>query len=260
MEILGYILAIFVGLSTGLIGAGGSILAMPILVYLFGVEAGETAPAYSLFVVGVSSMVGAYIKNKEGLINYKLVLSFGLPTIVAIFITRYFIVPALPDELFSVGNLLVSKHLFVMVLFSLLMIIASVFMIREKEVKETSKINPLLNMGSGLSTGVLSGLVGAGGGFIIVPALMKIGKLNVKAAIATSMAIIAINTSVGFVSSMSHVEMDWKLLLIFSSLSVVGILVGHFFSKKIKAKNLKKGFGWFILLTGLFILTKELYN
>lgn len=258
LEIIGYILAIVVGLSIGIIGAGGSILALPILVYLFGVEASETAPAYSLFIVAACSIVGVYMKNKQGLINFKLVWSFGIPTVIAIFITRYFIIPIIPDEVFSIGQFIVTKRLLVMSLFAVLMIFASFYMMRQRVSNETIKINSVLNFGGGILTGFLSGFVGSGGGFMIVPALIKIGNLGVKAAVATSMGIIAINTTVGFVASVSHVEVDWMLLIIFSGLAVIGIFIGNSLSKKVNADHLKKGFGWFILITGIFILINEL--
>ena len=258
LELIGYTLAIVVGISIGLIGAGGSILALPILVYLFGVEAAETAPAYSLFIVAVSSFFGSYMKNKQGLINFKLVWSFGVPTVIAIFVTRYFVVPVIPTEVFYVGEFLVTKRLLVMGLFAALMIFASFYMMQQNISEEPVKINALFNFGSGFATGFLSGFVGSGGGFMIVPALIKIGNLGVKAAVATSMAIIAINTSVGFAASVSHVTIDWTLLLTFSALAVLGIFIGNSLSKKVNANHLKKGFGWFILITGIFILINEL--
>ncbi|HRN42810.1 MAG TPA: sulfite exporter TauE/SafE family protein [Vicingus sp.] len=259
LAIIGYILAIFVGLSIGIIGAGGSILALPILVYLFGIEAAETAPAYSLFIVAVSSLFGSYMKNKQGLINFKLVWSFGIPTVIAIFITRYFVVPTIPNEVFIIGQFVVTKRLLVMSLFSVLMIIASFYMMQQNKSEKPVKVNALLNYSGGFATGFLTGFVGAGGGFMLVPALIKIGNLGVKAAVATSMVIIAINTSVGFAASIAHVTIDWMLLLTFSGLAVSGIFIGNSLSKKVNATQLKKGFGWFILLTGLFILINELF-
>lgn len=259
LVIIGYILAIFVGLSIGIIGAGGSILALPILVYLFGIEAAETAPAYSLFIVAVSSLFGSYMKNKQGLINFKLVWSFGIPTVIAIFVTRYFVVPAIPNEVFIIEQFVVTKRLLVMGMFSVLMIIASFYMMQQNKSEKPVKVNALLNYSGGFATGFLTGFVGAGGGFMLVPALIKIGNLGVKAAVATSMVIIAINTSVGFAASIAHVTIDWMLLLIFSGLAVSGIFIGNSLSKKVNATQLKKGFGWFILLTGLFILINELF-
>jgi uncharacterized membrane protein YfcA len=258
LEILGYILAIFVGISIGLIGAGGSILALPILVYLFGVEASEIAPTYSLFVVGICSIIGASMRHKQGLINFKTVLFFGAPTVLAIFITRYFIVPIIPDELFTIHHFILTKRILVLGMFGLLMILASYFMIRKRVSDTPVKINQVLNFGGGLFTGFLSGLVGAGGGFIMIPALIKIGNLTIKMAIGTSLAIIALNSIVGFAASINHLFIDWKLLLTFSGLSIIGIVIGNHFSKKVNSETLKKSFGWFILLTGIFILVKEL--
>ncbi|MGE0561377.1 MAG: sulfite exporter TauE/SafE family protein [Flavobacteriales bacterium] len=257
METIGYILAILVGLSSGLIGAGGSILAMPILVYLFGVEAADTAPAYSLFVIGVSSIVGAFLKYKQGQVSFKTVLYFGTPTVLAIFVTRYFVVPVIPDEILTVYQFIFTKRILVMGLFSCLMILAAYYMVRDTVTDKPVKINQLYNFGGGLFTGFLSGLVGAGGGFIMIPALIKIGNITMKTAIGTSLTIIAINSMVGFAASYKHLDIDWMLLLTFSGLAILGIVTGNYFSKQLKAENLKKGFGYFILVVGLFILIKE---
>lgn len=258
MEILGYILAVFVGISSGLIGAGGSILALPILVYLFGVKAAETAPTYSLFVVGLSSFMGAILKKKQGLVNFKIVVIFGVPTVISIFITRFFIVPMIPDVITSIGGFVITKRLLVMCLFACLMILASYFMIRKHEHDAPLTINHLFSFIAGLITGFLSGLVGVGGGFIMVSALIKLGNLTMKTAIGTSLAIISLNSAVGFAASSNHVFINWQLLLIFSVLAIGGIVIGNYFSNRVKSGILKKGFGWFILLTGIFIIVKEI--
>jgi len=260
LEILGYISAILIGLSLGLIGGGGSILTVPILVYLLGIEAAETAPAYSLFVVGTASLIGAIIKHKQGFVDMKTAIIFGLPAIVAVYATRRFLVPAIPDEFFTIDNFIFTKRLFVMGLFAVLMILASVSMIKgRKEIvqAEEQKFNYPLILIEGVLVGVLTGLVGAGGGFIIIPALVMLSNLPMKKAIGTSLVIIAAKSLFGFVGDLSVIEIDWKLLLGFTTLAVVGIFIGNKLSHKIDGSKLKKGFGWFVLVMGIVILIKE---
>lgn len=262
MEILGYIFAIFIGLSLGLIGGGGSILTVPILVYIIGIEAAETAPAYSLFVVGFTSFIGVFLKAKNKEVDFKTAFIFGIPTIIAIFITRKFLVPAIPDNLFTIGNFELSKRIFIMSFFSIIMIIAAIIMIKGRSAtipieSELNKKNHLTNFFGGFGIGGITGLVGAGGGFMIIPALIKIANLNMKTAIGTSLAIITMNSFFGFLGSVGQVEMDWKLLLPFTALAGIGIFIGSFLSKKIDGSKLKKGFGYFVLVMGIFILIKE---
>lgn len=261
MEILGYILAVFIGLSIGLIGAGGSILAIPILVYFLGVEAAVTAPAYSLFIVGASSFVGVLMKSKKGEVNFKTAAFFGVPTVLAIFITRKYLVPLIPETIFSIGTFELTNRVLVMGVFAIIMIAAATIMIKGRlEVKELHlhKRNHIVNFIGGLCIGSLTGLVGAGGGFIIIPALLKLGNLTMKAAIGTSLAIIFINSLFGFLGSTGTILIDWKILLPFTILAIAGILIGHFLSTKIQGSHLKKGFGWFVLIMGIYIFIKEL--
>lgn len=262
MEILGYILAILTGFSLGLIGGGGSILTIPILVYLLGIEASEVAPAYSLFVVGVASLIGVIIKAKNKEVNFKTALLFGIPTVISIFITRKYYVPAIPEVIIDLGIIVLTKRLFIMGIFSIIMIIAAIIMIKGKIKVESKNIAPnkkaiLLNFTGGLGIGALTGLVGAGGGFIIIPALIKLANLTMKTAIGTSLAIITMNSFFGFIGSLEHISVNWSLLLIFTTLASIGIVFGAILSKKINGAHLKKGFGWFILVMGIFIIIKE---
>ena len=262
MEIIGYISAILIGLSLGLVGGGGSILTVPILVYILGIEAAETAPAYSLFVVGFSSFIGVLLKAKNKEVNFKTALFFGIPTIIAIFLTRKYLVPGIPENILTIGNFELSKRIFIMGIFSIIMIIAAIIMIKGKTVtdpveKEMNKKNHITNFFGGFGIGGVTGLVGAGGGFMIIPALIKIGNLNMKTAIGTSLAIITMNSFFGFLGSVGQVEMDWELLLPFTALAGLGIFIGSFLSKKIDGSKLKKGFGYFVLAMGVFILIKE---
>jgi uncharacterized membrane protein YfcA len=263
MEIIGYIASLIIGISLGLIGGGGSILTVPVLVYLFKVEP-VLATAYSLFIVGLSSLVGAFPKYKQGQVSLKTALIFGVPAIAAVFATRQFIVPAIPKEVFTIGNFVVTKSIMMMVLFAVLMVFASVSMIRDKVKKEEAengvqKFNYPLILLEGAVVGVLTGLVGAGGGFLIIPALVLLSKLPMKKAVGTSLLIIAAKSLIGFTGDLSHYTMDWKLLLTVTALAIGGIFIGDALSKKIDSHKLKKGFGWFVLVMGIYIIVKELF-
>lgn len=266
MELFGYISSIIIGISLGLIGGGGSILTVPVLVYLFGVEP-MMATAYSLFIVGASSLVGAFPKYKQGLISIKTAIVFGVPSIAAVFATRKFIVPAIPTEVFSVGDFMVTKSILMMMLFAILMVAASVSMIREKKNKQTpeeggeQKFNYPLIIIEGAVVGVLTGLVGAGGGFLIIPALVMLSKLPMKMAVGTSLLIIAAKSLIGFAGDLSTNagNMNWNLLFTVTALAIGGIFIGNILSKKIDGNKLKKGFGWFVLVMGVYIIINELF-
>lgn len=266
MELIttGYFLAVLVGTSLGLIGSGGSILTVPIMVYILGIEP-ILATTYSLFVVGITSLLGGIKNASQKNVHLKAVLIFGIPSIFSVFVTRAIVVPYIPEILFQIGNFKFTKNIALMVLFAVVMISASVSMIRPCENcdnEETSQIKynfPLLFL-IGISVGALTGLVGAGGGFLIIPALVLLAKMPMRISIGTSLFIIAINSLLGFLGGISHAEeFDWKFLLIFTTLSVIGILIGLFLSKKIKGSRLKTSFGWFVLVMGMYILIKELF-
>lgn len=268
MIYVGYIASILIGITLGLIGGGGSILTVPVLVYLLGVEPVK-ATAYSLFIVGISSLIGAYTKYKEGLVHLKTSIIFGIPSIAAVYATRKFILPAIPDILFSIDEFQVTKPLFLMLLFAILMVVASISMIRgDKEKSNTVdvdvksiqlKFNCPLILIEGTVVGVLTGLVGAGGGFLIIPALVMLSKLPMKMAVGTSLLIIAAKSLIGFIGDIQTAasQMDWMLLIIVSALAIVGIFIGNRLSLIINGNKLKKGFGWFVLTMGIYILIKE---
>jgi uncharacterized membrane protein YfcA len=263
MEIIGYLASALIGISLGLIGGGGSILTVPVLVYLLGVNALE-ATAYSLFIVGSTALVGAYPKYKQGLVNLKTALIFGIPSIIAVYLTRKFLVPAIPTELFIVGGLMITKSILMMLLFAVLMVFASVSMIRDQKVGSNQKdvaqkFNYPMILLEGAIVGMLTGLVGAGGGFLIIPALVLFTGLPMKEAVGTSLLIIAAKSLIGFTGDLGHFEMNWNLLLIVSSIAIAGIFLGNYLSLKIDGAKLKKGFGWFVLVMGLYIIAKELF-
>lgn len=263
MEIFGYFASIIIGISLGLIGGGGSILTVPVLVYLFGVEP-VLATAYSLFIVGSTSLVGAAPKYRQGLVNLKTALIFGAPAIIAVYATRKFIVPAIPQEIFTIAGFTVTKSVLMMLLFAVLMVFASYSMIKGKKQDENGeqgeqKFNYPLILVEGTVVGILTGLVGAGGGFLIIPALVLFSKLPMKQAVGTSLLIIAAKSLIGFLGDIGQQVIDWKLLMIVTALAIGGIFIGNALSKKIPGDKLKKWFGWFVLVMGMYILVKELF-
>ncbi|MDF2193569.1 sulfite exporter TauE/SafE family protein [Paraflavitalea sp. CAU 1676] len=260
MMVIGYFAAGLIGVALGLTGGGGSILTMPVLVYLFGVSP-VVAAAYSLFVVGSTSLVGAAGKIKEQLVNARAVTYFGLPSLLAVFVTRKWIMPALPDVFFYAGSFPFTKSLFTLLLFSVLMIMAGVAMIANKTMHtdDESGASPWWRIASqGIFTGLVTGLVGAGGGFLIVPALMWMLKLPVKTAIGSSLVIIAINSLAGFAGDLMNYPIEWGFVLPIAAMAVAGIFIGNRLQRFIKADVLKKAFGWFVLAMGIYIIIKEL--
>lgn len=263
MEIIGYAAAVLIGVSLGLIGGGGSILTVPVLVYLFGIDA-FLATEYSLFVVGISSLVGSVSYFKKGLVNFKMALVFGLPSVISIFLTRIYLLPLIPENVFQIQNFTVTKNIFLLLIFAGLMILASYKMIKRNSSEEsleciTNKNSAFLAAGQGSIVGVLTGLVGAGGGFMIIPALVNLLKVPMKTAIGTSLMIISFNSLIGFLSSVNQVKIEWKLLVSITVIAVAGIIMGSKLSKKIDGKRLKPAFGWFILIMGIYIITKEIF-
>ncbi len=264
MDILGYILAVLVGISLGLIGSGGSILTVPILVYVMGVNP-VLATAYSLFIVGSTALVGGVQSALQKRVDFKTVLIFGIPSIAAVYATRMWLMPVIPKVLFSIGSLVITKSIGLMLLFAVVMILASVSMIRPGKNKATDENAPRVYnypmiLLEGAVVGLLTGLVGAGGGFLIIPALVILARMPMKLAVGTSLFIIAAKSLIGFIGDLQGSEIiDWKLLGIFTTFSVAGIFIGILLSKKIPGQKLKKGFGWFVLVMGIYIIIKELF-
>jgi hypothetical protein len=220
-----------------------------------------TATAYSLFIVGFAALVGALKNMKKGLVDYRTAIVFAIPAFIAVYVTRRFVVPAIPDTLFSIGDFVLTKNIGVMLFFAILMLLASFSMIRSKSKGLTQysevRYNYPLILVEGLIIGFLTGLVGAGGGFLIIPALVLLAKLPMKKAVATSLLIIAVKSLIGFMGDLENIEIDWVFLLSFTSLSVMGIFAGTWLSKFIDGKKLKKGFGWFVLVMGVYIIIRE---
>lgn len=267
MIILGYVLAVFVGISLGLIGSGGSILTVPILVYIMDVDP-VLATAYSLFIVGATSLVGGVQSAILGKVDFKTVLIFGVPSIIAVYLTRALLVPIIPQHVFSIAGFEVTKPVLLMLLFAAVMVAASISMIKpskngisdKEESKEVKMVyNYPMILLEGAVVGLLTGLVGAGGGFLIIPALVILAKMPMKLAVGTSLFIIAVKSLIGFTGDLKGNEViDWTLLSIFTLASVIGIFIGLLLAKKIPGAKLKKAFGWFVLVMGIYIIFKEI--
>lgn len=264
MEIIGYLLAALVGISLGLIGSGGSILTVPILVYIMGVDP-VPATAYSLFIVGTTALVGGIQNARLGKVDFKTVLVFGIPSIAGVYITRLWLLPMIPSEIFSVGSFILTKPIALMLLFAVVMILASLSMIRsggkkEMGIEQAIHYNYPMILLEGSVVGVLTGLVGAGGGFLIIPALVLLARMPMKLAVGTSLFIIAAKSLIGFTGDLQTKQaIDWQLLSIFTGFAVAGIFAGIILSKKISGEKLKKAFGWFVMLMGIYIIIKEIF-
>lgn len=260
-QIFGYVGAIFIGLVLGLLGGGGSILTLPILVYLFHLNP-VTATAYSLFVVGTTSLTGAINNYRKKLVELKTGLAFAFPAFVVVYCVRKYLIHLLPDIFYQSENFQIHRDFAIMTFFGLIMAITSTIMIRSKadavpNLTVSVLHYPLLFL-QGILVGLIAGLIGAGGGFLIIPALVWFGKLPMKRAIATSLLIIAVNSLIGFLGDIQNIEIDWQFLLLFTFLSIIGIFIGMYFSNKVDGKKLKRWFGWFVLSMAVFILIREL--
>lgn len=260
--LIGYIAALVIGFTLGLIGGGGSILTVPALVYLVDVDP-VLSTAYSLFIVGAASLVGSVSYMRLGLVSYKTALVFAIPSFTAVYLTRRWIVPAIPDPIAHWEAFVLTKDMVVMIFFALIMALASFSMIRSGKQASDGPDGPVhynypMILLEGAVVGVLTGLVGAGGGFLIIPALVILAKLPMKLAIGTSLLIIAAKSLIGFTGDVGVQPIDWSFLLIFTAISVAGIFVGTYASRLVPAQKLKTGFGWFVLVMAGFILVNEL--
>jgi uncharacterized membrane protein YfcA len=258
MELIGYAASLLIGLSLGLLGSGGSILTLPVLVYLFQVDP-QVGTAYSLVIVGATALVGVVPKALKKEVDFGTALLFGAPSIAAVYLTRAYLLPALPDHW---GPLTKSQGL--MVLFAVLMVLAARGMLRDKSKAPSNRpsLSPWAKagivLGEGAGVGVLTGLVGAGGGFLIIPVLVLVTGLEMKRAVGTSLLIIAAKSLIGFTGDLDHLDPDWYFLLRVTLVALVGLAVGTFVAQKIPAKHLQKAFGYFVLVMGAFVMIKEL--
>jgi hypothetical protein len=260
MEIFGFLASIIIGLSLGLIGGGGSILAVPILVFLFNIPP-EQATSYSLFIVGITAMIGSYSHYKMGNLKIKSAIVFTIPSLISLLVVRKILMPLIPNQLFSFFDIEITKNVLIMIIFAVLMIATSVSMIKTDK---RSAINGTINFKIlaiiGFFVGFIIGFLGAGGGFLIIPALLFFAKLPMKQAVGTSLFIIFINSAIGFSGDLlGDVELDFHILLTITIMALIGLIIGTQLSKKLDGAKLKPAFGWFVLVMGIYILTKEFF-
>ena len=262
VELLGYIGALFIGIVLGITGGGGSILTVPVLVYILNYNP-VIATAYSLFIVGTTSGFGTIQNFKKGLVVPKTAIQFAIPSVIGVYVTRKFIVPRIPEIIFYFGSVQLSKATFLMLLFAVVMFMAAISMLKNKkenhvvDFKTKSLSIVIIQL---FFVGILIGLIGAGGGFLIIPALLKFAKLPMKKAIGTSLLIITINSLIGFTGDIQNTDIDWKFIISFTTFSVIGIFIGLYIQQFINEKHLKKIFGIFVLIMSFFILYKELLS
>jgi uncharacterized membrane protein YfcA len=258
MEVLGYIALFLVGLLLGTLGGGGSILSVPILVYVFAVDA-VMASAYSLFIVGTTSLVGTLLKYHTQMVSVRTACVFGLPSVVAIFSTRKWIIPALPEVIVQIHAFHLTKRALILGVFAALMILASLALITGKHmVHSNRKQQAVIGLVVwGMFTGCLTGLVGAGGGFLIIPALVYLTQLPFNTAVGTTLLIIGVNSLLGFTGDVINQSINWPFLLLITTLAMAGILLGSRVTQQLPAHQLRRAFGWFILCMGSLILVKE---
>lgn len=263
LHIIGYIFSLFIGLALGMVGGGGTLLSIPILKYLFDIHDNQLLTSYSLFIVGITSFFGVVRNAQMGNIHWKTALSFAIPSVISLLAVRYWILPATPDILLQTELGTLYKDLFFICVFAVLMIVVAVSMLRKNDTTTpktpiTPNLPKMIIMG--FVVGFMTGFLGAGGGFVIIPALYFFAGLNMKEALGTSLLIITINTLIGFAGDVVRgISFDYFLLTKITILAIGGMWIGTIWAKKINADKLKPIFGWFVLLMGIYILIKELF-
>lgn len=259
MEIIGYLALVGVGIMLGMTGGGGSILSVPILVYLFSLDV-VMASAYSLFIVGITSMVGTVLKQKERLVDVRSGLIFAVPSILAAFSTRKWVVPSIPDLIFHAGSFQLTKRGLLLGILAFVIIVVSVRTIINGRAK-TNPVGPIKSHGlilMGLIAGILAGLLGVGGGFLILPALVVFARIPFGSAVGTTLFVIALNSLLAFMGDLLNYAINWTFLLSITGLSIAGVFVGILSNNMIPAQPLQKSLGWITLGLGIWILFNEL--
>lgn len=264
---LGYAMALATGLSLGLLGSGGSLLAVPALVYFFGLDA-VTATSYSLFIVGAVSLFGFSAKARDEALEWLPTLAFAAPSVVAVFGIRKYLVHSLPTAfVFPWGSY--QRDTVILVMFAMVMLAAGLSMLRKSK-PVTAAVSPrghtlskpgfFLLGAEGLAVGGITGLAGAGGGFLIVPAMTLLGGIPFKTAVMTSLMIISVQSLVGFTGDFAAGEtIRWGFLLRFTLLSLAGVALGHAASGYWAGERLKQAYGWFTLFVSLAVLAREFF-
>lgn len=264
MEMMGYIASFMMGITLGMMGGGGSILTVPIMVYLFSLSP-TVATGYSLFIVGVTALIGSamYIRKRE--IDFKVALFFAFPSVIGVNVSRGIVIPWIPEIVLNLGRFPLTKEILIMLVFATLMIAASYSMIKKRVEKKSVNTQPFFRIVLiallGLLVGLIAGFVGAGGGFLIIPVLVLMAGLPIRVAIGTSLLIIALQSLLGFMGDVSRgIDVNWSLMSRVAFFAVTGIIVGSSITHTIQEQKLKTSFGWFILIMGTAILMEQIHH
>ena len=266
LTIIGYLAMALVGVTLGLIGAGGSILTVPILVYLFEADA-TVATADSMGIVAVSAAIALVSYWRQGKVNLDSAIKFIPASMVGVFAARTFILPRIPDVVLSTPNFVLGKDQVILSSFALLMLAAARAMLKSSSnptpdlatnaAATNTKLLTAKTILTAFMVGVVTGFVGAGGGFLIIPALVNLLRVPMTTAVGTSLLIIAINTAAGFLSSISQYPPDWIQLGTLTMISTIFAVYSSKFSQRVPQDKLKNAFGWFIVVVGVFIILKQ---
>ena len=263
MFIVGLLASFFMGTVLSFLGAGGSILTLPILVYLFQIDIIQ-ATTYSLLLVGLTSVFGCVASFKDKLIDFKTGIIFGIPSIIGVVLARKIVLPFLPDQIL-VGNFILEKSFMIMILFAVLMLVSSSLMIRDRKpvLSKTNNKNAyernIIIILEGLIVGQLTGFVGAGGGFLIIPALVLLTGLSMNIAVATSLFIIAIKSLMGYLSDLiDGFQTDWMFVFYVCVFTLIGVFFGRILSKRVSDKQTKKLFGYMTLIISIIIIGEQI--
>jgi uncharacterized membrane protein YfcA len=257
LQLAGYCLSVLIGFSLGLIGGGGAILAIPVLVFFFDIDP-EAATTYSLFIVGITAVSGSINHYRIRNIDYITVFLFGIPSVIMLFVMRRYLLKQIPPIIFQQGSLVISKSLFIMIVFSIVMLIAGLLMVKKKGyTPSVERLNLSRLVTVGCITGAITGFIGVGGGFIIVPSLVLFAGLPMKKAIGTSLTIITVNCIIGVLSNLdATASLDYFFLVSFSAFAIAGILLGTWMIKFIPDKKLKPILGWIILAMSVVVFIR----
>lgn len=260
-EIIGYIGALLTGLILGILGGGGAIFSVPVLVYIFHVKATE-ATAYSMFIVAVAALIGAVQNIRKKMVDWSAVAWYGLPSLITVFITRKFIIHAIPENLFTVGSYTFTKHVGILLLLSFFMVMIGYKMTRTEPIKGEGErgVNHTKLIMYAMGIGLFLGIVGAGGGFLMIPALIHFANLDIKKAVGTSLVLVSANAAIGFLGdATTNTNLNWPLLISFSGIAIAGVIIGTYYAHKINPAKLRMGFGYFMIITAVFIFVKEIF-
>jgi uncharacterized membrane protein YfcA len=259
--VIGYVAACLIGVSLGLIGGGGSILTVPILVYCFHIDP-VVATAYSLFIVGITSLVGGLANASRNLVDLKTTILFSLPGFISVYLTRRYLIPCVPEKIMMLNSSVITKSDAIMILFGILMLASGILMVMKTDINEGEKhsgqFNYSMMLVTGFAVGILTGIVGMGGGFLIIPALVFFARLPMKKAVGTSLLIIALKSLIGFMGDVRvGITIDYTLISTLSVIAIAGMIFGIYTSKFIAGRSLKVSFGCFVIIMSTCLLLKQ---